>query len=441
MRLSGWGRFPVVDTDVSRPRDTLGMTEALSREGTIAHGMGRGYGDCALGTEHTLITQHLNHVISFDDTTGVLVAEAGMTLADVIKCFLPRGWFPAVTPGTKYVTLGGMIAADVHGKNHHRDGSMAACVLWIDVLTPDGHVHRCSPEHEQELFNFTLGGMGLTGVILRASIRLQRVESGWIDQTTVPAANFRDAMAVFERSADHTYSVAWIDCLSRGASLGRSLVMLGEHAPVSALGPAEHADRYAMTVRKKKSVPVDFPRFALNKWSVTAFNTLYYHLGSRQPAQRLVPWDSYFYPLDAILGWNKIYGRKGFVQFQCVLPLAESERGINALLDAISNAGAGSFLAVLKRMGQGRNDGIAFPMEGYTLALDFPATPSNLKLVARLNQLTADHGGRIYLAKDAVMQASQFHNMDARSERLRAFRAQRDLHNRVASIQSRRLEL
>lgn len=441
MKLSGWGRYPMVETEAYAPRDINALSQAMQKGGAIAHGMGRAYGDCALGDKQTLFTHQLNRMISFDETSGQLVAEAGVLLADIVSTFLPRGWFPLVTPGTKFVTLGGMIAADVHGKNHHKEGSMAACVEWLDLQLANGEIYRCSRDHDKALFEYTLGGMGLTGIIIRAAIRLRRVETGWIDQTLIPAANFREAMAVFDSAAETTYSVAWIDCLAKGQSLGRSLVMLGEHAPASSLESKERSDPYAMRLRKKKRIPFDLPGMALNRWTVGAFNALYYAMGQYQRGSSLVPWDTYFYPLDAILGWNRIYGRRGFVQYQSVLPLADAERGIETLLKTISAAGSASFLAVLKRMGEGRDQSISFPMSGYTLALDFPASTRNLELVRQLNQITVEHGGRLYLAKDSLANKSQLQAMEPRCHDFTQMRDERGLRHHIESYQSRRLDL
>jgi len=241
MRLSGWGRYPVLETRVIAPRSVESLRSVV-REGpdVIARGNGRAYGDSAIGLTTTVHTRHLNRMVSFDNQTGVLVAEAGVLLGDVIAAFLPRGWFPIVTPGTKFVTIGGAIAADVHGKNHHRVGSFRHCVEWVEVMGDDGEITRCSRASNSALFDHTLGGMGLTGIIVRAAVRLQPVETGWIKQKTIAAPSLQDAMNAFEAAQDATYSVAWIDCLSTGRNLGRSLVMLGEHAAVSDL-PGRYA--------------------------------------------------------------------------------------------------------------------------------------------------------------------------------------------------------
>lgn len=440
LRLSGWGRFPVAECNVARPRTERELVAALAGGPAIARGMGRAYGDSALNPRATIDMTRLRHMLGFDADAGVLVAEAGVTLGDVIEAFLPRGWFLPVTPGTKFVTLGGAIAADVHGKNHHKHGSFGSFVEWIDVLGHDGAIVRCSRETNADLFAWTLGGMGLTGVIVRAALRLQRVESGWIRQRSVPAPNLAAAMEAFEASADWTYSVAWIDCLAKGDGLGRSILLLGEHARAGELDAGKQGAPFRTPARRRLTTPFDAPAWALNQWSVRAFNELYWRRGSRRERETLVDWDSYFYPLDAIGEWNRIYGRRGFAQFQCVLPLASSRAGLEALLTTISASGQGSFLAVLKRMGP-QDSRMSFPMEGYTLALDFPAHPKALALMETLDAITLDHGGRFYLAKDARMSRMTFERSEPRAGAFRAMRAARGLDQEFSSLQSERLGL
>ncbi|MFY9237953.1 MAG: FAD-binding oxidoreductase [Roseovarius sp.] len=441
MKLSGWGRYPVLEARVHRPRTMEALQQLVASEPSlIARGNGRAYGDSAINTCATVETRHLNRMIAFDPASGQLISEAGVLLGDIIAAFTARGWFPMVTPGTKFVTLGGAIAADVHGKNHHRDGSFRSCVDWIEVMGPDGQVRRCSPQDDAGLFDHTLGGMGLTGIILRAAIRLRPVESAWIRQTTIVTPNLQAAMAAFEAAQDATYSVAWIDCLGTGGNLGRSLVMLGEHAARADLSPKQARAPFQVKSKRKVSVPMDFPAFTLNSLTVRAFNALYYWAGARKTGTQLVDWDSYFYPLDAILGWNRIYGRKGFAQFQCALPLDRSEAGLTALLSEIAKAGSGSFLAVLKRFGK-QKSAFSFPMEGYTLALDFPVTSKTLALLDRLDQITLAHGGRFYLAKDSRMTSATLRAADPRAADFQAHRDSNGFTSRFKSAQSERLAL
>jgi decaprenylphospho-beta-D-ribofuranose 2-oxidase len=440
MMLSGWGRYPRIDAKLNAPRSEEDLQALVLQGNSIARGNGRAYGDSAVSAQNTVHMRHFNRMLSFDAEQGQLVAEAGVLLADVIDAFLPRGWFSYVTPGTKFVTLGGMIAADVHGKNHHKDGSFGTYVDWIDVLISDGSVQRCSRSENTELFEWTVGGMGLTGIVLRTAIRLRHVSSAWIEQRTLVAENISHAIELFEQSHDATYSVAWIDCLQQGKSMGRSLVMLGEHADAVVVPSQYRKTPLHISPKRKLSIPVEFPSWALNSLSVRAFNALYYWNGKRKRGQQLVDWDSYFYPLDAILGWNKIYGRHGFAQFQCVLPLQTADAGLRALLSAIANAGAGSFLAVLKRFGT-QNSRFSFPMEGYTLALDFPVNKKTLALMERLDSITVEHGGRFYLAKDSRMSRDLFHQSEPRTQDFVSFRSDHAASSAFASAQSQRLGL
>ena len=440
MQLTGWGNFPKRTTQLTAPRSEADVAERIAEGRAIARGNGRSYGDSAIGAARTLDMRRFDRMLSFNAATGQLVAEAGVMLSDVIESFLPRGWFPMVTPGTKLITLGGAIAADVHGKNHHVDGSFRACVDWIDLMGPDGSVTRCSRDENPELFGWTIGGMGLTGVILRCAIRLRSVTSGWIRQTMIPAANLDEAISAFEDNMAATYSVAWIDCAAKGAALGRSLVMLGEHVDPGEVPPRYRATPFKAPRRRKLTFPMNAPGFALNPLSVRAFNALYFWNGARQEGQSIVDWDGYFYPLDAILKWNRLYGRKGFMQFQCVLPQNSAREGLHRLMSAISDSGQASFLSVLKRFGP-QNSPFSFPMEGYTLALDFPRHARAIALMPELDAITLDHGGRFYLAKDSRVHADTFATADPRAAAFAAWRRESGLADAFASAQSERLHL
>lgn len=451
MELAGWGRYPKIDCHVARPRAERDVIAAVAaardadRESTpvIARGAGLAYGDSALNRDGTIDMTGFDRMIAFEADTGLLTVEAGVVLGDIIETFLPKGWFPPVTPGTKRVTVGGMIAADVHGKNHHKAGSFRDFVEWIDLVDPSGRVRRCSPTDNVDLFDWTLGGMGLTGIILRAAFRLVPVESAWIRGKTIPTTGLSETIAAFDAADDWTYSVAWIDCLATGAQMGRSLLMVGEHARLDELAGARQRQPFDVKRRRRWRVPPVFPGAVLNAATTRAFNAIYYRLGVRNAPESLIDWDRFFYPLDAVLDWNRIYGRKGFVQFQCVLPLAQSEAGLRAILGATGAAGRGSFLAVLKRFGPRKTGqkGLSFPMEGYTLALDFPATPPSLALVDRLHAIAIDHGGSFYLAKDARLSAAEFGRSDSRAADFTAYRSDIGADVRFSSAQSRRLEL
>ena len=440
MQLSGWGNFPKAETRLVTPRSEAELAALIAEGRVVARGNGRSYGDTAIGAATTLDMRRFDRMLSFNPATGQLVAEAGVLLSDVIDSFLPRGWFPLITPGTKLITLGGAIAADVHGKNHHVDGSFRSCVDWIDLMGPDGSVSRCSQSENPDLFGWTMGGMGLTGVILRCAIRLRAVKSAWIRQQMIPADNLDTAISIFERTMDTTFSVAWIDCAAQGEKMGRSLVMLGEHADAAEVPPRYRATPLKARRHRNITFPMNAPGFALNPLTVRAFNAAYFAMGNRKAGDSIVDYDSFFYPLDAILKWNRLYGRRGFMQFQCVLPKDSARDGLSRLLTAITQSGQASFLSVLKRFGA-QDSPISFPMEGYTLALDFPHNRKSLALMPELDAITLDHGGRFYMAKDSRVPAQTFAEADARAADFAAWRRDAGLAGAFASAQSERLNL
>lgn len=441
MRLSGWGNYPRVDCRVLTARGRDELADRVRSEATlIARGNGRAYGDAALNPRATLLTRRHDRILAFDRDTGRLTCESGVLLADLLDVFVPRGWFPPVTPGTKLVTIGGMIAADVHGKNHHGAGSFCHHVESLDLVLADGRTVTCSPMENADLFAATCGGMGLTGVIASATFRLQPIETGWIRQETVRCASLAETMERFEAAAGWTYSVAWIDGLSGGRREGRSLLYLGEHARLDDLGPKERQTPPLEPPRKRlRRVPVTFPDAVLNRYTVRAFNEFYYRRAMTGPA--LVDWDTFFYPLDSILEWNRIYGRSGFTQYQCVLPKEASAAGLHRLLETMAGAGLGSFLAVLKLLGPQETGLLSFPMEGYTLAMDFPMRRPTLGLLNELDAIVADHGGRIYLAKDARMGPDMMRAGYAVLDRFQDIRGRTGAPGRFTSCLAERLGL
>ncbi|MGD1883279.1 MAG: FAD-binding protein [Paracoccaceae bacterium] len=437
--LSGWGRYPRTSGPlgmVSDVDDAAVATALLS--GVVARGLGRSYGDAAIGRETTLSATGLDRMQSFDPETGILAAEAGVSLAEIIETFLPRGFFPKVVPGTRFVTIGGMIASDVHGKNQHNDGTFGDHVEWIMLALPDHRVLRCSRAENPEIFAATIGGMGLTGTILSAGIQLKRVETGWIRQKTHAARNLDEAIRCLQQTEDATYTVAWIDVLARGKSMGRSLILEGEHETLSDLPWGEIP--FPTSKFGRISVPMEMPGWMLNGASIRAFNAGYYLNGARHAGRdRVVTWDAYFFPLDGIGNWNRIYGRRGFVQHQCVIPEG-AEHVLFEILDRLSAAGAGSFLAVLKRLAPASGL-MSFPMKGLTLALDLPVSPENLTLLTQIDGLVAGAGGRIYLAKDALQSRDTFQAGYPDLDRFCRLRDDIGARGRIASKLSARLGL
>ncbi|MFB6417550.1 MULTISPECIES: FAD-binding oxidoreductase [Bradyrhizobium] len=434
--VSGWGRFPVVDSDLLRPRSFAAVGEAVAA-GTVARGNGRAYGDAAIGAVRTVAMTGFDRVRSFDPVTGRIRLEAGVLLSDLIDTFGPRGFLPFVVPGTRFISIGGAIASDVHGKNHHCEGGFGRYVDSLLLRTGQGEVIEASREQNSDAFFATVGGMGLTGIVLEATVRLRRVDTGWIRERVISASDLDAAMRALEASDDATYSVAWIDCVARGRDLGRSLIYLGEHAGKDEL--ADGADAFPVGKDPGLSVPVDLPSMALNRTSVRAFNELYYRMGARRAGgSHVVSLYPYFFPLDGIGGWNRIYGKRGFLQHQCVIPESGARAVLGEILDRVARRGDASFLAVLKKLGQG--DGIlSFPLPGYTLSLDFPMKGDILNFLDVIDRLVVAAGGRLYLAKDARQSRATFEAGYPALQRFNAIRKSLDPAGNIRSKLSQRL--
>ena len=434
--LSGWGQYPQVQAtaiDVHSKRrvhELLGAS-AQAEQPLIARGLGRSYGDSALAKQ-IVQTQHLNHFMAFDADSGLLSCAAGVSLAEILAFFVPRGWFLPVTPGTKFVTVGGAIASDVHGKNHHLDGCFSQYVTQLTLALANGETLQCSAHEHAPLFHATCGGMGLTGIILQATLQLKRIESSLLHEQTYKSANLAETLALFEAHHASTYSVAWIDCLARGHQLGRSLLMLGEHVTQGELQTHQHG---------RLSVPLNLPHQMLNRYSVQAFNTLYYHKQTRKHSVREVHYDPYFYPLDKLHNWNRLYGKNGFVQYQFALPKAAGLEGMNRILQEIVHSRRGSFLAVLKAFGAANDNLLSFPIEGYTLALDFKVSPGLFEFLESLDRIVLDFGGRLYLTKDARMSETTFKQSYPNWEAFQEVRARYGAERLFQSLQSQRLGL
>lgn len=442
--LSGWGRYPVVDSRVARP-ETQAELDALVGQAAslIPRGAGRSYGDAALSRDGlTVVTTRLDRLLAFDDETGVLRAEAGVRLADLLDVFVPRGWFLPVTPGTKAITLGGAVAFDVHGKNHHCDGGFSNFVRSLRLLTASGDGVRCSRDTRPDLFWATLGGAGLTGVVTDVTLQLRPIETAYVVTRRVKAPDLDATFDAFSaHEPNHQYAVAWIDCLSDGDAVGRSLCTFGDHARLPDLDADRRAAPFARTSGRLFDVPVDAPRGLLRPWTVRAFNHLYYAQQRSEVVRRIEPLDPFFYPLDVIGDWNRLYGPDGFVQYQCVLPMDESYDGLVELLARIRASGHASFLAVLKRMGAEDAPFLSFPMRGYTLALDLPRREGLTDLLRDLDAIVVRRGGRVYLAKDATLSPDAFRATYPHVDDWLAVKRRVDPTHRFRSALSTRLHL
>lgn len=432
MRLLSWGNYPKVDNTVYKFDVQETLQQIINEhDELIAYGNGRSYGDSAL-SKNLIYVKPYNYFLDFDNESGILHCQAGVLLSEILEVFVPRGWFLSVTPGTKLITVGGAIASDVHGKNHHVAGSFSDCVVEFQMVLPNGEVITCSHEENSFFFKASCGGMGLTGVIQDAKIKLQSINSSIIDQVTIKTKNLKETFEAFEQYKGYTYSVAWIDCLAKGDSLGRCLLIIGEHA---------NDGNLVYDSKSKAAIPFEFPSFALNNLSVKAFNFLYYAKAKDGVSKQKVSLNSFFYPLDAIGHWNRIYGKNGFTQYQFVLPLEKSYEGLEKILAQIANSGKGSFLAVLKLFGKGNANWLSFPMEGYTLALDFKIEPGLFELLDELDKIVLEHGGRFYLTKDVRVSKETFEVGYKEIDKFRKLRKMYKMDKKFKSLQSKRVRI
>lgn len=425
MNLSAWGRFPIVESQSIKLTDNDIWEIPFIMNGNL-----RSYGDAALNNKYLPFKK--NRFLNFDMNTGLLTCEAGVLLSEVIDTFLIHGWFLKVTPGTKLITIGGAIASDVHGKNHHVQGCFSECVESFILLLPNNDLLECSRTKNSNFFHATCGGMGLTGIIIQASFYLKKINSKNILQKTIKTSNLQETFDVFEKYNDTEYSVAWIDCLSKGNSIGRSIVMLGDFM---------NDNDFSYKKKYKLNIPFNFPSSTLNKYSVKIFNELYYNKVLKKESNKIVSIDSFFYPLDSLSNWNRIYGKNGFIQFQFILPKSISYIGLKDLLDSISASGMGSFLAVLKLYGKSNANLLSFPIEGYSLALDFKMQKGLVGFIQKLTDQVIQLGGKIYLSKDALLLKKQFDLSYPNADKFRDFRKQMNLEKHFQSLLSKRLEI
>ena len=437
--LTNWGNHPRVSATLLGYESDEQARDLVSRRAPlIPRGLGRCYGDSSLAPT-VLSTLGRARIIEVDADLGSCTCDAGLSLGRLLGEIIPLGWFLPVVPGTREVTIGGAIASDIHGKNHHAAGAFSRYVDWMDLLLPDGGIRRITPESDTDLFHATAGGMGLTGIILRARVRLVPVSTAFIRKETVVAPDLDAAMALLKESESWTYSVAWIDCQARGRRMGRSLIFRGEHADPGDL-PGDTPEPLALPRGRALTIPFNLPSLTLNPLSVRAFNEVYFRRNAASAGGSIEGLSRFFFPLDAVDNWNRIYGRRGFYQYQAVLPMGESEKGVAEMLKRISASGLGSFLGVIKRMGHGGGM-LSFPLRGFTLALDFPAGRRTLALFDELDALVLRHGGRLYLTKDARMSRTMLDEGYPEADRFRELRRQLNADGVFASLQSRRLGL
>jgi len=406
--LSNWGKYPTIEANeiTDSSPDALRVSLLQSTTPFVPRGNGRCYGDASLGA-NILSSLGFDRVLSFDHSLGIFECESGLILDQILDIIVPHGWFLPVTPGTKFITIGGAVASDIHGKNHHVDGAFCDHVVEIELMLSNGDIITCSPLENEELFEATRGGMGLTGFILRVKFKLKKIETSFISQVQVKASNFFELMDLFHEYKGYTYTMSWIDCLKRGRHFGRGILMAGEHAAFGELSSRQKENIHKSFSNTLFTIPVDFPSFTLNRYTVRAFNFLYYKKNINKYLRNAVSYDSFFYPLDKILEWNRGYGKRGFLQYQFVLPMEACIQGMTDILTRIGHSGMGSFLAVFKVFGKQKSL-ISFPMEGCTLALDFPVRRNLFPFLDELDRIVLDYGGRLYLTKDARMKPEVF---------------------------------
>lgn len=444
--LTGWGRTSPTAAVVHRAAEddeAVKAAGAAGGRGVIARGLGRSYNDAAQNAGGDVVDLAASRRFhAFDPSTGVARVAAGVSILDLLETCTPQGWFPPVTPGTQHVTVGGAIAADVHGKNHHIDGSFSEYVESLRIWTPARGVVDVSRETDADVFWATCGGMGLTGVVLDATIRMRPVESSRISVDIDRAGDLDEVMALLADPSDDqsTYSVAWIDCQARGRSMGRSVLTRGRHATAEEVGAAA-----PLAVPAARSIPTPpwVPPHLVNRLTVRAFNELWFRKAPRRARGVVQPYFWFFYPLDLIRDWNRMYGRAGFVQYQFVVPFgADGEAALRASIERLSSSHTASFLAVLKRFGPGSSGHLSFPQPGWTLALDFPVGPRHLPgLLDELDRVVTDAGGRCYLAKDGRSPAAMIPRWYPRLEEWREVQRSLDPAGVLQSDLSRRLDL
>lgn len=425
--IANWNNYPVVEADV------FDLSPSVSTSKFAIRGNGRCYGDASLFNQIGS-TLKMNKVLGFDPIQGVIKCQAGILLSEILKVIIPEGWFLPVTPGTKFITMGGAVASDVHGKNHHKEGSFSAFVIELNLLTGTGEQKRCSASIESDLFWATCGGMGLTGLIREVTLQLKKIVSPLVQNIAIRARNLNEIMNLFEERYSWTYSMAWIDCLANGKNTGRSIFMAGEHST--------EIDTTQRSIVKKPlvTIPFFFPSFILNSTSASLFNTFYYHVKRESKMASLSHYDGFFYPLDFVSDWNRVYSKRGFIQYQFVIPIAAGREGLNRILSKINASGFGVYLAVLKLFGE-ETGLMSFPMRGYTLALDIPIKKGLFAFLDELDKMVADYGGRIYLSKDARMSKETFWATYPNVSRFKELLNKYDPENRFVSLMAKRLGL
>ena len=431
MKISGWGRYSFVNAQIYKVKNLIEIENIIKKKrNIIARGFGRSYGDSA-NNEVVIDTTQLNKILEFNNTDGIITCESGVSIQEINKLTINQGWFMPVTPGSSYITIGGAIASDVHGKNHHLDGTLSKHLLTLKLMLSDGEIITLSENMNGDLFNATCGGMGLTGIIISATIKLKSIQSSQIQNKTIKTSSLEETCEEFENNSLVSYSVAWVDCLAKGKNLGRSLLFLGEHLQNS---------EFKYQIKVQKNVPAKICSLFLNKSLIKIFNKIYYHKNLKI-INKQISLDDYFYPLDGLMNWNLLYGEKGFIQYQFVIPKINGIQVLKEILNIITEYNQTPFLGVLKIFGPKNKNYLSFPIEGYSLALDFKINNNLFSLIDILDKKIIKNGGRIYLTKDSLMSEETFKICYPEWQIFQSIRSKYKVIEKFSSYQSRRLGL
>ncbi|WP_207632565.1 FAD-binding oxidoreductase [Foetidibacter luteolus] len=439
-KITGWGNYPVSESIVFTPSAEKDIQNVLKEEKLVPRGLGRSYADQAVNdNRYVAVCTHLNRFIAWDEKEGILECEAGVSLEDIINTFTPQGWLPMICPGTKFVTIGGAIANDIHGKAHHIDGSFVNCVISFTILLASGETITASRTENADLFWANFGGLGLLGIILTAKIKLRKIETTYFKQKSVVIKNLDHMLAALDTyDHEYNYSVAWIDTLAKGDKLGSGVLTLGNAARLDELPEKLKNDPLKLHPKGKLSVPFFMPNFTLNGLTVRILNKV---IGFVQNSPKaFVHYEKFFFPLDAINNWNRGYGKRGFIQYQFVIPEENGKENLTEILKMIAASGCTPFLNVFKRMGDGQGI-LSFPFKGYTLAIDFPMTKNLPAFAKELDKKVLQAGGRLYLGKDGLLDEQMFKTMYPQHQQWLAIKKKYDPNNVFTSNIARRLGL
>lgn len=437
-KLAGWGNYPVSESYTVAVRQAGDIMSPLQRGTLVPRGLGRSYGDQAVNDDQYVgDCTRLHHFLAWDEREGILECEAGVSLEEIITVFAPKGWLPMICPGTKFVTIGGAIANDIHGKAHHIDGSFVNCVLSFTILLADGRILTASRTEHADLFWANFGGLGLLGVILTARIKLRKIETTYFKQKSIKIRNLDHMLEALDQyDHDYNYSVAWIDALAKGPKIGSGVLTLGNAAKLADLPPALAQAPLKLHKTSKLTVPFFLPSFTLNNLTVRLLNRVIAFV--QHSPKEFIHYEKFFFPLDAIHHWNRGYGKRGFVQYQFVIPETNGRQHLAEILAMIAQSGCTPFLNVFKRMGEGQGL-LSFPFKGYTLAIDFPVTKQLFAFTPKLDAKVLAAGGRLYLGKDALLQEDMFKAMYPQYTEWLAVKQKYDPAGKFSSNIARRL--